>query len=73
MAGLAGLEPTIRESKSRVLPLHYNPILCETHPHLLHEDFHYLTCAIPFLDMPSKTLKFSRIAQSERVWLTAQC
>ena len=26
MAGVAGLEPAKRESKSRVLPLHYTPM-----------------------------------------------
>ena len=32
MAGMAGLEPTISESKSGVLPLHYIPLLCSKRP-----------------------------------------
>lgn len=28
MAGAIGIEPTLRESESRVLPLHHAPVLC---------------------------------------------
>ena len=32
VAGMAGLEPTISESKSGVLPLHYIPVSCQKRP-----------------------------------------
>ena len=32
VAGMAGLEPTISESKSGVLPLHYIPVFCQKRP-----------------------------------------
>ena len=28
VAGAIGIEPTLRESESRVLPLHHAPVLC---------------------------------------------